>query len=456
MKRWLWALGFVLATRNAAADHVGPPIGAEGTDGFFTNNYKIDLFQGPVLGGARMTGLGGAYAPIAEGVAGFQVNAASPAVRPAHSRSWFDYDYDLGVTFPNSLKKTDFDNNGKVGFAYTNFIFFTAGLNLQFGNWGIGFSAQLQQYELGKPDDSAPALRMQLLRGNFLVARSLFDGQLVIGAGARAVSLGISARQGATTDSPVFSTASLGTEAGVLIAPLALPMRFAFTGRSVMEPSATSTDAVKYDGGDRDHGLKYVDLSRRLYLPRSVELPWEVEAAVAFQIGRPLNQQWINTHHPPDDYLREEKLPDGGTRRVLDKKLVEQKAKQKYLALPRQKLLIVASALVSGPVADAVGVESFLNQRVERSGQRASVTPRIGIETEPFANAVQIRAGSYLEPSRFVQSSSRLHGTLGVEVRLFEWSVFGLLDPDTAWRVGAYGDYARNYLAWGLTAGMWY
>lgn len=457
MKRWAWTAAFLLVPRSAAADHVfGDPLGPDGTKGFSTNNYKIDLFQGPVLGGARMTGLAGAYAPIAEGVAGFQVNAASPAVRAANSRSWFDYDWDLGVTFPNSLKKTDFDNNGEVGFAYTNFIFFTAGLNLQFGNWGAGFSAQLQQYELGKPDDSAPALRMQLLRGNFLVARSLFDGQLVIGAGVRGVSLGISARQGDFADRSLYSTASAGTEAGVLIAPLALPVRFAFTGRSVMEPSATSTPDVKSDGADPQHALKYVDLTQRLYLPRSVELPWEVEAAVAFQFGRPLNQPWINPHHPPDDHLREEKLPDGGTRRVHDKKFVEEKAKLRYLALPRQKLLIVASALVSGPVSDAVGVESFLSQEVQRSGQRASVTPRVGIETEPFANAVQIRAGSYLEPSRFNRSTSRLHGTLGVEVRLFTWSVFGLVDADTAWRVGAYGDYARNYLAWGLTAGMWY
>lgn len=456
MKRWAWACALVLGAGTASADHLGPALGPEGTDGFFTNNYKIDLFQGPVLGGARMTGLGGAYAPIAEGVAGFQVNAASPAVRAANSHSWFDYDWDLGVTFPNSLKKTDFDNNGSVGFSYNNFVFFTAGLNLQFGSWGVGFSAQAQQYELGKADSTAPALRLQLLRGNFLVARSLFDGQLVIGAGLRGVGLSINARQGDVADRSLFSTASAGTEAGVLIAPLALPMRFAFTGRSVMEPSAASTADVQYDGGDRDHGLKYVDLNRRLYLPRSVELPWEIEAAVALQLGRPLNQQWVNTHHPPDDYLREQKMPDGGVRRLVDKKYVEEQAKRKYRALPREKLLIVASALVSGPVPDAVGVESFLTQQVERSGQRASVTPRIGIETEPFANAIQIRAGSYLEPTRFNRSSSRLHGTLGVEVRLFEWSVFGLLDKDTAWRLGAYGDYARNYLAWGVTAGLWY
>lgn len=442
------------ATASAA------PIGAEG-DTIKTSEYRIDLFQGPVLGGARMTGLAGAYAPIAEGVAGFQSNAASPAVRPLYSRSWFDYDWDLGVTFPNSLKNTDFDNNGRVGFAYSNFLFFTAGLNLQFGNWGAGFSAQAQQYDLGTSEGTQRALRVTLLRANALLARSMFDGQLVIGAGARVVSLSLGARQGnAAQDTPIFSTGSAGTEAGVLVAPLALPMRFALTARSVMAPNAAeSSDAVKDDGLG-----KFVPLAtaadgtptEKMYLPQTVELPWELDASIALQLGRPLNQQWVNTHHPPDDYLRVEKTPDGGTRRIHDKKYVEKLAKQKYDALPRQKLLIVASVLVSGPVQNAIGVESFLSQRIQRSGQRASVTPRLGIEAEPFANAIQLRAGSYLEPSRFASGSPRLHGTLGLEIRLFRWSVFGLLDDDTSWRVGGYGDVSRNYLGWGVTAGMWY
>jgi hypothetical protein len=430
----------------------GAELGPEGSR-FQTNDYRIDLFQGPVLGGARMTGLAGAYAPIAEGVAGFQANAASPAVRPLWSRSWFDYDWDLGVTFPNSLRRTDFDNNGSVGFSYSNFLFFTAGLNLQFGNWGAGFSAQAQQYELGSVDGAQPALRMTLLRANALLARSMFDGQLVLGAGVRAVSLALGARQGdATQDVNLFSTGSAGTEAGVLVAPLALPMRFALTARSVMAPNAAaSSDAVKEDVDG-----KYVDFKERLYLPSTVELPWEVDASVALQLGRPLNQQWVNTHHPPQEYLREEKLPDGGKRWVNDRKHAEKLAKQKYDALPRQKLLIVASMLVSGPVQNAIGIESFLRQRVERSGEKASFTPRIGIEAEPFANAIQVRAGSYLEPTRFRAGQPRLHGTLGLDVRLFRWSVFGLLDEDTSWRIGGYGDVARNYLGWGVTAGMWY
>ncbi len=452
MNRFAICAATLLLASTAGAQE-GPPIGPEGSR-FETNNYRIDLFQGPVLGGARVTGLGGAFAPIAEGVMGFQSNSAAPAVRPLWSRGWFDYDWDLGVTFPNTLSQTDFDNNGSVGFRYSNFIFFTAGLNLQFGNWGVGVAAQFQQYELGNPGPNQPAMRLGLQRYNALLARSFFDGQLSVGAGLRVVALSLSATQEGKSDRTLFSTSSAGYEAGAIFAPLAIPMRFALTARSFMEPGAVAnSDAVQTDPIT---GQKYVDFKERLYLPKSVELPWEVEAGVALQLGRPLNQLWVNPHHPPDEYLEEVKLDDGGTMRVLDKKKLDARLRARYNALPRRKLLISASVIVFGPVRDAIGIESFLVQRVERSGVRPNVSPRLGLEAEPWPNAVQMRLGSYLEPTRFARGAQRIHGTLGLEARVFRWNVFGLVDDDTPWRVGAYGDVARDYFGWGVTAGIWY
>jgi len=442
------ALAFAVAlsaTSRAAAE-----LGAEGTR-ITTNDYRIDLFQGPVLGGARVTGLGGAYSPIAEGVAGFSTNAASPAVRPLWSHSWFDFDLDASITFPNLLAQTDFYNSGSKSFEYKNFVFGTLGLNLQFGNWGVGGSFTGQTYSLG--GDVASSLQLQLARSNLLLARSLLEGQLVIGAGLRVASLAFNATEGDSTKN-LFTTTSAGYEAGIFVAPLKLPMRFALTGRSKMNPDAPqdSPDLL------RDvNGQVYVNGRDKWYLPQSVELPWEVEAGFALQLGpRPLNQPWVNTHHPPDDYLEEIRLVDGTVIRRKSVKYAEDKAHQRYRALPREKALLVGSVLVSGPVADAVGLESFLVQYVQRSGTRAVVTPRVGVEAEPFANAVQLRAGSYLEPSRFAGRTPRLHGTLGVEFRLFRWSVFGLLEDDTSWRIGAYADAARGYASWGVTAGIWH
>src|SRR5262245_18550933 len=83
-----------------------------------TSNYTIDLYQGPVFSGARITGLAGAFTPIAEGVPGYGYNPASAAQRVPWSIDWFDWDLDAGVTFPSSITGTDFDNNGDN--SYTN------------------------------------------------------------------------------------------------------------------------------------------------------------------------------------------------------------------------------------------------------------------------------------------------------------------------------------------------
>jgi hypothetical protein len=64
--------------------------------------------------------------------------------------------------------------------------------------------------------------------------------------------------------------------------------------------------------------------------------------------------------------------------------------------------------------------------------------------------------GSYLEPSRFETSTPRLHGTFGLDVKLFPWNVFGLWPPDYVWRLGLGADVADRYNSWGVTIGGWY
>ena len=52
------------------------------------NRYAIDLFQGPVLAPSDVIGIGGAYAGVAEGIAGMVSNAAAPAVRESYDVGW--------------------------------------------------------------------------------------------------------------------------------------------------------------------------------------------------------------------------------------------------------------------------------------------------------------------------------------------------------------------------------
>jgi len=123
--------------------------------------------------------------------------------------------------------------------------------------------------------------------------------------------------------------------------------------------------------------------------------------------------------------------------------------------LSRRYLLVSTELFMLGPTANGVGLESFLQQRRQTSGQTASLGARAGVEGEPLAGYVKMRAGTYLEPSRFAGVGYRVHGTLGTEIRLFSWDLFGLLDEFT-FRLGASADVAERYLNVGFGLGMWH
>src|SRR5690606_28950297 len=78
-----------------------------------TNDYAIDLFQGPVIASSRVIGLGGAYVAVADFIEGNTQNPAAPAVRTAHAVDHDDWDLGFGITFPSSRASSDFFNTGK-------------------------------------------------------------------------------------------------------------------------------------------------------------------------------------------------------------------------------------------------------------------------------------------------------------------------------------------------------
>jgi hypothetical protein len=69
---------------------------------------------------------------------------------------------------------------------------------------------------------------------------------------------------------------------------------------------------------------------------------------------------------------------------------------------------------------------------------------------------LKVRAGSYVEPTRFDGSSPRVHGTVGFDVKLARWDVFGLWPVDYVWRLGLGGDFAERYATWSIMLGGWY
>ena len=162
-------------------------------------------------------------------------------------------------------------------------------------------------------------------------------------------------------------------------------------------------------------------------------------STTANQVPKPDTERWRRTKN---GQLEPHAL---GARRLL---------KARYNAIPRERVTLSFSALVSGAVKDAVGMESMLSQTVDRSGRRAVVTLRGGAEAEVIPNWLVLRAGSYLEPTRYRTGHTRLHGTGGCALRVLRWSMFGLFDEDTLFRVSFAVDAARDYFGWAIGAGL--
>lgn len=441
------------------------PLGAQGSR-IGTSKYNVDLYQGPVLATTRITGMGGAYTAVAEDTDGIPFNPAAASVRSPWSHAKVDYDLTGGITLPSSVGKTDFDNNGTVGFTYKNFVWMTGGGLIQFGHWGGGLIASFQNYELGvpgqpvalpgsaNPNELVQRVVIRILKVDPVVSYGFLDDQLHVGGGLRVAGFFGVGRSGTNGDDGderlLLQSFALGVQGGALWTPQDLPLRIGVAIRSPAFSVKNDSDSgrVKPDAnGDRVIG--------NIYLPDELSLPWEAEAGIAVQLWqRPLNIKWMDEDQVPKPDTERWRLDQKngvpepeymGARRMI---------KARYKAIPRQKVLLTASTIVTGPTKNAVGVESMLSQTVDRSGQSTVVGVRGGVESEIIPWWLVVRAGSYLEPTRYTEGHTRIHGTAGLDVRVLQWDVFGLFDKDTLFRVSLSGDLARDYFGWGIGAGF--
>ncbi len=455
MRRASIQAGFLAALFVASGEaRAGDPLAGQGLP-ITTSEYTVDLFQGPVLASSRITALAGANAALAIGAEALSTNAAAAAVRAPHSDAKTDWDIAMGVSFPGSIlgytiprgaKGNDFDNNGTAGFKYDNFFVLTPAGLVQEGPLGIGASIVFQQYSLGHPpgtNDTISSVRLRYATGRLLASYAFFDHQLYAGGGLRGVLLALVENE---AESPLLTMAGAGVEGGLLWAPHKAPFRLGFTARSpVSGKAATGSKVSADDKGDLKLG--------NMFMPSRISLPWELELGLATQIGpRPLNPGFVDPRTLPEEEVAAEvhdaKEPiKAAQARVL---------RRRYAALPRRKLLVSTALLLTGTTANAVGFESFLSQSVDRSGESFSVTPRLGLEGEVIPDWLQLRLGTYHEPTRFAQSTPRLHGTFGFDQRIFSWNLFGVLDEAVPLRVGGAIDVARSYFNWSVSAGVWH
>jgi hypothetical protein len=469
-----------------AALLAGAPAGAASP--LAGKHYSIDVFQGPILAPSDVIGIAGAYAGVAEGIAGMGVNAAAPAVREAYNVGEFNWDFSPSVSFPFNVFGTrdDFDNTGSAGHDYTDFIYGTAGALIQYGPVGLGLDAEIQSYSLAGTGAQGVSTSVTLGRYHALVAYQLLGGQLMFGGGARITTLSIAPHDHETN----LTMIGAAPELGFLIRPdwqsfrIGGTIRFPVHGGRLLGGSASSA------GG--------------LSLPDDVVLPLEVELGAALQIGpRPLNPRWIDPRaqeealHRSFEARRKAReaaqraelavLPDPAARAAREAEIdaeesarveqerrdeariakgLEHERRARAWNWPREHVLVTAELLVTGAVANGVGIQGFVGQNqpdeiasgttvVGSSGASVNLSPRFGVETEPVPGRLHARAGSYYEPSRLGHPVGRQHFTFGSDVRLFSTTWFGLV-PKVTYKAQAYADVSPRYQSVSLGIGVWH
>ncbi len=402
-----------------------------------TSDYTIDLHEGPILSNSRIIGLAGAYAPLIEGVAGYAVNPASVAARVPWSRSWVDWEVDGSITLPSSITGTDFDNNGDQSFANNAASFVMLGAGIQFGSWGLGFRAEGSFYDVQSRGAATAGLDMSvaLTRINLVAGYAFFDGQLMLGTGLVLDIVELEPPLIATEENqpPAADVQGASVQVGAIWAPAALPVRMGVGARvPVADEEAAPGGVSPNETGS------YV--AEGYYFPSRMEVPAEIHGALALQWLRPLNARWENPRLRP--YQTADELVDAERTRAASQR--------------RSKLLVAGAVKVTLPAKNGVGIESFFSQNVERSGEKTTISPRFGVESEPIPGWFVVRGGTYLEPTRFSTSNERLHGTAGLDIHIpILWNMFGLLDEDTTFRVGGAVDGAERYFGWSVSLGIW-
>jgi hypothetical protein len=465
-----------------------------------SNGYNIEIFQGPLIAPIHVTGVGGAYVALAEGTEGSAANAAAPAVRTLYSTTWFDWDLAVGISFPGAFTTTDFDNHGDdpnlpPNHADTgNYTDLNLGTTVQVGDLGVSAVGDLQQYSVTTTTSGQPGLTLQIGRWKALAAYGFFDGQLAIGGGARIVTMQILQNNNGS----LLTMTGASPEVGALLMPTGQAWRLGATARAPVSGSTGVNLLGQSILGGTDNSTACSPTSGArcvggFYVPSRVVMPWEVEVGVAYQLGpRPLNPGWENPRHQ-EARLRAEIASDRAERQRLhqeelarlspgerparraeiaaeekslraieDDHLAEESArlnrarKARYANWPREKILLLASVLMTGQSSNAVSIEGFLDKLQETVGQQISLTPRLGLEGEPIRDRMVLRTGTYVEPSRYEGGSARQHYTFGSDIRLFSFDAWGLLPAHTTWKLGLFADLAPRYTNWGFGISNWH
>lgn len=427
------------------------------------SDYALDLYQGAVLGGTRVIGLGGAYVSIAEGSEGIQFNPAAVANRTYFSNERIDWTWHLDFLLAKGLgtDALDFDNNGRA--TSSESMLLTGGVLFQYGDFGIGLTVGWQLPELGAI--GGRTYQATLLDARLSVGYALLGQQLILAGGLRVGQLSLALADNA--NDKLFDVNVAGFEAGVLWRPRALPLRI---GAALSLPFDRNQTKACGDG-----------CPQGFFLPSEVTLPWEVRVGISYRLGE-------GRYNPTPDYVsrdrRSELYQAAMRRRAASQPATSQPATSRPvtsrpatsrpvtsrpgpppppLAKPRKPdlardyrggryLLLSLEAVLIGPSKNAIGPDGFALQEREPVGRNVNVSLRFGIESELWRRRLRLRAGTYWEPSRYENRAGRLHGTASALLRLFDFSLWG--ERSLAWAPGI--DVSSRYLNISFLISFWH
>jgi hypothetical protein len=264
----------------SAAVVLGLPVGAQAEAG---DEAHIELSRGPVVGSARVVGLGGAYSSIGEGLAGMAFNPATLGNRNHRMERWWDWDAGAGVSFL-PLDDTDYENDGQANTDVESQQVWQVGTMLQLGHLGFGWQWASRVYKVDRLGSHQAEFSFdEHLIG---VGYQLERIGLAIGLSGIIESTRIDLQERGDFFDTTEATAKLGgtfdggfsgLQLGAIYRPLNKPYRLGLALRMTSEQ--TPLHEIDPDAF----------AERNIAVPNTVRSPTELRLGASWQFGKPYN-----------------------------------------------------------------------------------------------------------------------------------------------------------------------
>lgn len=356
-------------------------------------NYAIDLYDGVAIGNTDTVGMGGAGAALVLGTAGALLNPSAIAVRPTTDHDSWSLDYNLDVQ--TGQYSSDYDNNGRSG-DNSGAQMIAAGFGGRIGNWAAGVTTLLLHTPVPGSSLTTNALRLRVVLATWIPSLDL-----AVGGGLQLASFDLVPDSGDT----LFSISGSGLVAGATWLP---------RGESYRVGGALDT---AIDGGQVTPGSCDPSSCQGYILPDRVRAPWRTVGGAAYRWAPTAWNQQV-----PGPFRDE------------------------------HSLTLAADLVVTGSTSNGYGIEAFGMHELQPSGRGTVVSLRGGAAVEALPGRLRLRGGSYWEPGRFDGVGGRAHATFGLDLRVFEFELWG---PRRG-RISLTEDVATGYRNVGLDIGFWH